>query len=285
MTDGPPLIFDWNATALHRARAERIGDSFLVREAAEGLAERLSAVKRSFHLAADIGSRGESFALLKHHAQEWTRVALTADEALELPDGQLDLAVSVLALHAVNDLPGLLVQIRRALKPDGLFMAALFGCDTLRELRQSLAFAESEVRGGLSPRVAPFADVRDMGALLQRAGFTLPVADVERTTVRYREFTTLVNDLRATGETNALAQRQKAPLPRAVLAATASHYAEQHAEPDGRLRATFDIVFLTGWAPHKSQQKPMRPGTAKMRLADALGTVERPAGESIKPQR
>jgi SAM-dependent methyltransferase len=285
MTDGPPLIFDWNATALRRARAERIGDSFLVREAAEGLAERLSAVKRSFHLAADIGSRGESFALLKHHAQEWARVALTADEVLELPEGQLDLAVSVLALHAVNDLPGLLVQIRRALKPDGLFMAALFGGDTLRELRQSLAFAESEVRGGLSPRVAPFADVRDMGALLQRAGFTLPVADVERTTVRYREFTTLVNDLRAAGETNALAQRQKGALPRAVLAAAASHYAEHHAEPDGRLRATFDIVFLTGWAPHESQQKPMRPGTAKMRLADALGTVERPAGESIKPQR
>jgi len=282
---GPPEIFDWNASTLHRARAERIGDSFLVREAAEGLAERLSAVKRTFHLAADIGSRHEGFTLLKHHAQEWLRPPLDGTEALELGDSSLDLAVSVLALHAVNDLPGLLVQIRRALKPDGLFMAALFGGDTLRELRESLSVGESETTGGLSPRVAPFADVRDMGGLLQRAGFTLPVADVERTTVRYREFATLVQDLRAAGETNALAQRQRKPLPRAVLTAAASHYAERHGEADGRLRATFDIIYLTGWAPHESQQKPLRPGSAKTRLADALGTVERPAGDVADPKR
>src|SRR5690242_18423394 len=219
MSDGPPRIFDTRAYLLRRERSETIGDSFLVREAAEGLGERLSAVKRSFHLAADVGSRSESFALLKHHAQEWLRPHIDAREALELPEGQLDLAVSVLALHTVNDLPGLLVQIRRALKPDGLFMAALFGGDTLRELRASLAAGESDVRGGISPRVAPFADVRDMGGLLQRVGFALPVADIERTTVRYREFSALVRDLRAVGETNALAQRQKKSLHRDVLAA------------------------------------------------------------------
>lgn len=282
---GPPEIFDWNATALHRARAERIGDSFLVREAAEGLAERLSAVKRTFHLAADIGSRNQGFALFRHHAQEWTRVELTAGEILELPEGQLDLAVSVLALHGVNDLPGLLVQVRRALKPDGLFMAALFGGDTLRELRASLAFAEADLRDGVSPRVAPFADVRDMGALLQRADFALPVADVERTTARYRELAALIGDLRAAGETNALMQRQKKPMGRDLLAATASHYAQHYADSDGRLRATFDIIYLTGWAPHESQQKPLRPGTAKTRLADALGTKEHPAGENVPKPR
>jgi SAM-dependent methyltransferase len=285
MTDGPPRIFDTRAYLLRRARAETIGDSFLVREAAEGIGERLGAVKRSFHLAADIGSRTESFTLLKHHAQEWLRPAITSDETIELGKGSLDLAVSVLALHAVNDLPGVLLQIRRALKPDGLFMAALFGGDTLRELRESLAAGESEILGGISPRVAPFADVRDMGGLLQRAGFALPVADVERTTVRYRDFTTLVRDLRGAGETNALAQRQKKPLSRTVLAAGASHYEKHHAESDGRLRATFDIIFLTGWAPHESQQKPLRPGTAKTRLADALGTVERPAGEAAPNKR
>jgi SAM-dependent methyltransferase len=282
---GPPEIFDWNATRLHRARAERIGDSFLVREAAEGLSERLAAVKRSFHLAADIGSRGESAVLLEHHAQEWTHIALTADEALELPERQLDLAVSVLAMHAINDLPGLLVQVRRALRPDGLFMAALFGGDTLRELRESLAIAETEAHGGVSPRVAPFADVRDLGGLLQRAGFALPVADVERTTARYRELGALVRDLRAAGENNALVQRRKRPMGRDLLAATASYYALRHAESDGRLRATFDIIYLTGWAPHESQQQPLKPGVAKVRLADALGTVERSAGEIADPRR
>lgn len=285
MTDGPPQIFDTRAYLLRRARSETIGDSFLVREAAEGVGERLSSVKRTFHLAADVGTRSESFSLLQHHAQEWLRPQIGAQDALELPEGQLDLVISVLALHAVNDLPGLLFQIRRALKPDGLFMAALFGGDTLRELRVSLAAGESEVSGGISPRVAPFADVRDMGGLLQRAGFTLPVTDVERTTVRYRAFETLVRDLRAAGETNALAKRQKKPLTRAALAASASHYAQDHAEPDGRLRATFDIIYLTGWAPHESQQKPLRPGSAKTRLADALGTVERPAGDIADPKR
>src|SRR3569623_1125240 len=155
-----------------------------------------------------------------------------------------------------SDVPGVLAQIRRALKPDGLFMAALFGGATLFELRESLAAAELETTGGVSPRIYPFADVRDLGGLLQRAGFALPVADVERTTVLYREFSSLVRDLRALGETNALAERSLRPLSRETLAAMLAHYGAHHAEPDGRLRAPFEIVYLTGWAPHESQQQP-----------------------------
>ena len=191
----------------------------------------------------------------------------------------------MLSLHAINDLPGALIQMRRALKPDGLFMGALFGGETLNELREALLTAESELTGGITPRVSPFADVRDLGALLQRAGFALPVADVERTTVRYGEFTRLVDDLRALGETNVLYRRSRNFLRRDVLAAALSHYRQAHAEPDGRLRATFDILYLTGWAPHESQQRPMRPGTAKTRLADALGTEEHSAGEKVEKPR
>jgi hypothetical protein len=185
----------------------------------------------------------------------------------------------------VNDLPGALIQIRRALKPDGLFVAALFAGDTLKELRESFAAGEEGVSGGVSPRVSPFADVRDLGGLLQRAGFNLPVADTERTTVRYRRFETLVSDLRAAGETNALVQRPRKTLRRDVLAASLAHYKSFHAEEDGRLRATFDIVYLTGWTPHESQQKPLRPGSAKTRLADALGTIEQKAGDAAPVKR
>jgi SAM-dependent methyltransferase len=270
----PPKIFDSRAYARARAKG---GASFLAKEAAEGLLDRLQAVNRRFALALDVGSRDESFALLQPLGAQWQRSAF-AEETLGQEAGRFDLVTSVLSLHAVNDLPGALIQIRRALKPDGLFVAALFGGDTLRELREAFAAGESEIMGGASPRVAPFADVRDMGALLQRAGFALPVADVERTAVRYREFSTLVADLRALGETNALAERSRKPLRRDVLAAALGHYGERHAGPDGRLRASFDIVYLTGWAPHASQQKPLAPGSARTRLADALGTVEHPAG-------
>jgi SAM-dependent methyltransferase len=200
-------------------------------------------------------------------------------DALSVEAASCDLAVSILALHAVNDLPGVLSQTKRALKPDGLFLAALFGGETLFELRDSFAAAEVATTGGISPRVAPFADVRDLGGLLQRAGFALPVADVERTTVLYRDFGSLIRDLRVHGETNALVQRSRTPLSRTTLAAMLAHYQAHHAEPDGRLRATFDMVYLTGWAPHESQQNPLRPGTAQSSLAEALGTVERPAGE------
>ena len=191
--------------------------------------------------------------------------------------------VSALALQAVNDLPGVLVQIRRALKPDGLFMAALFGGDTLSELRQSFAQAEAEIEGGASPRVAPFADVRAMGALLQRAGFALPVTDTERVTVRYASPLAWLRDLRRMGATNPLAERRRVPLRRATLLRAMEIYGERFADPDGKVRATFEIVWVSGWAPDASQQQPLRPGSAKTRLADALGAVEVGAGEKPRP--
>jgi SAM-dependent methyltransferase len=259
MSDGPPRIFDTDVVALHRARADRIdGDRFLQREAADGLAARLDGITRDFLNRMEL--------------------VLDAGERMVAPE-PLDLLTSVLTLHTVNDLPGVLLQARGALKPDGLFLAALFGGDTLSELRQSLAAAEIETTGGVSPRVAPFADVRDLGGLLQRAGFALPVADVERTVVRYADLFSLVHDLRAMGETNALAERSRKPMRRDMLAAAIAHYGAQFADSDGKLRATFDIVYLTGWAPHESQQQPLRPGTAKARLAAALGTTEHSAGE------
>ncbi len=280
MAKGPPRIFDSHAQALHRARAaQRAGDRFLLREAAEGVAARLAPVNRTF--AAALAVDGRATEHLQDLAATWRTGSFSPDERLETGDGGFDLAVSLLSLHGMNDLPGALAQIRRALKPDGLFIGALFGGATLFELRDAFAAGEIETLGGITPRVAPFADVRELGALLQRAGFALPVADVERTIVRYRDFATLANDLRGMGETNALTERQR--LSRATLRAALAHYAAKHGEPDGRLRATFDIVYLTGWAPHESQQQPLRPGSAKARLAEALGTVEHPAGDKAKP--
>jgi SAM-dependent methyltransferase len=285
LLNSPPEIFDTAAYKLRRERAvRRGGDSFLLREAAERLAERLATVNRRFENALDVHSRDESFAHLDGFAKNWVRQELTGEETLRAPPQSFDLVTSVLSLHATNDLPGVLIQIRNALKPDGLFVAAIFSGETLRELRDAFAQGESDVHGGVSPRVAPLADLRDLGALLQRAGFALPVADSERTIVRYRAFETLVNDLRALGETNALSGRSRKFLRRDMLAAALAHYRARHAEPDGRLRATFDIAYLTGWAPHESQQKPLKPGSAKARLADALGTAERPAGDTA-PQR
>jgi SAM-dependent methyltransferase len=284
---GVPHIFDSSARALRAARAARIpGQSFLVLEAAAGVAERAGAANRRFQNALEAGSADSAFDPMKPLAANWTRAAFSKTETLDVPAQSFDLAVSVLALHAVNDLPGALIQIRRALKPDGLFVGALFSGDTLKELRDSLAAGEEEISGGVSPRVAPFADVRDLGGLLQRAGFNLPVADTERTVVRYRRFETLISDLRAAGETNVLASRARKPLRRDVLAATLAQYNTNHAEDDGRIRATFDIAYLTGWSPHESQQKPLAPGSAKTRLADALGTTEQKAGDdaNLKPR-
>ena len=201
------------------------------------------------------------------------------EEALPFGDGTLDLVVSALALQFVNDLPGTLVQIRRSLKPDGLFLAALLGGDTLTELREAFAAAEAEVEDGVSPRVAPFADLRELGALLQRAGFALPVTDVDRLTVRYGSPFDLMHDLRRMGATNALVERSRRPLKRRTLARMAEIYGERFADADGRIRATFEIVWLSGWAPHESQQQPLKPGSAQRRLADALGAKEIPAGE------
>jgi SAM-dependent methyltransferase len=196
------------------------------------------------------------------------------EEALPFRDASLDLVVSALALQFVNDLPGTLIQIRRALKPDGLLLAALAGGDTLTELRQAFAAAEAEIQDGISPRVVPFSDVRDMGGLLQRAGFALPVTDVDRVTARYASPISLMHDLRRMGATNALLERSRRPLRRATLTRMTEIYAERFVDRDGRIRATFEIVWLSGWAPHASQQKPLAPGSARQRLADVLGTTE-----------
>jgi SAM-dependent methyltransferase len=276
MNSGPPLLFDRDALLRHRARAARMeGDAFLLAEARGGLTERLAAVNRQFAQGVDLEGR----AGFPPGAVSWTNAPLGEHDALAVAPGSADLVVSALGLHAVNDLPGVLTQIRRVLKPDGLFLGALFGGETLFELRDSFAVAEIETTGGVSPRISPFADVRDLGGLLQRAGFALPVADVERTTVLYKNFANLVMDLRRHGETNALFERSRKPLSRATVAAMLAHYRSHHADADGRLCATFDIVYLTGWAPHESQQKPLAPGSAKQRLADALGATEHPAGE------
>ena len=283
-----PHIFDRRTYAHRRTHG---AESFLAKEVGENLAERLSAVNRRFGAALDLSSRPEVFEVLAPLAGDWTRTslgrgALVADEeALPFAAGSFDLVVSALSLHAVNDLPGALAQIRTVLKPDGLLLAALFGGATLSELRAAFAIGESEVTGGASPRVAPMADVRELGGLLQRAGFALPVADSEKTTVHYRTFATLVEDLRALGETNALSERRRSPLRRDVLAATLASYASSNADAEGRLVATFEVIYLTAWAPHPSQPKPLKPGSAAKRLADALHTDEISAGERAGPAK
>jgi SAM-dependent methyltransferase len=275
-----PTLFDRHCQALHRERARRIsGDQFLLREALQGISERLTAVNRTFDEAIAIDMSLLFFDEAQDPAQHWDFVNLDENEGLSVERGDFDLAVSALSLHAVNDLPGALFQIRKKLRPDGLFVGALFGGDTLFELRSSFAAAETGTTGGVSPRVAPFADLRDLGGLLQRAGFALPVADVERTTALYRDFGSLAHDLRVHAATNSLVQRSHKPLSRATLAALQAHYQANYTESNGRLRATFDIVYLLGWAPHGSQQKPLKPGAAQSSLAEALRTVERPAGE------
>jgi SAM-dependent methyltransferase len=267
----------------------------LLDRVAEDFADRLVPVLRRFDLAIDLGTPGEAVrTALARLGSIGTIVAADAlprsppfvaadEEALPFRDGALDLVISALALHHVNDLPGTLVQIRRALKPDGLFVAALLGGETLTELRQAFAAAESDIEGGVSPRVAPFADLRELGALLQRAGFALPVTDVDRVTVRYDSIFRLMHDLRRMGATNALFDRRRTPLRRQTLMRAAEIYGEQFSDADGRLRATFEIVWLSGWAPDPSQQQPLKPGSAKARLADALGTNEISTGE--KPGR
>jgi SAM-dependent methyltransferase len=295
-----PRVFDRPLLRRRRRRAQALGAAtFLIDRVADDLADRLAVVLRPFELAADVGSPSDAvrralagrvgtIVTVDALAQvtDYPGAKIAADEeALPFADASLDLVVSALALQAVNDLPGALVQIRRALKADGLFLAALLGGDTLSELRESFAAAESEVEGGVSPRVAPFADTRDAGALLQRAGFALPVADVERLTVRYATPFALMQDLRRMGATNALVERRRTPLRRATLARMAEIYAERFSDPDGRVRASFEIVWLSGWAPHPSQQQPLRPGSAKARLADALQTREISVGEKAKPRR
>ncbi len=271
--------------------------TFLLDRVAEDLTDRLATVLRHFEVAVDLGTPtaavrralrasdkiGVMIGAAPDPPREDAALAVIADEeALPFREASLDLVVSALALQFVNDLPGALVQIRRALKPDGLFLAALAGGDTLAELRQSFAIAETEIEDGLSPRVAPFADLRDLGSLLQRAGFALPVTDVDRISVRYASPLALMHDLRRMGATSALAARRRTPLKRATLARMMQIYGERFSDPDGRIRATFEIVWLSGWAPHASQQQPLKPGSAQQRLADALGSREISAGEKAK---
>src|ERR1700704_3425694 len=267
-----PILFD---RALLRARQNRArrGEpvTFLFDRVAEDMEERLAAVTRGFSDTAEIWTPGE---LLRKQAADrfksLTRIAPDETEALRLAPESLDLAVSALGFQFVNDLPGALAQIRRALKPDGLLLAAMIGGDTLTELRQAFAAAEAELEGGVSPRVAPFADLRDVGALLQRAGFALPVTDVDRIVVRYDSAFTLMSDLRRMGATNVLVERRRTPTRRATLVRMAQLYGERFADSDGRIRATFDVIWLSGWAPDDSQQKPLQPGSAKASLAEAV---------------
>jgi len=285
-----PVIVDRELLRTRLRRARALGPStFLLERVAEELADRLASVLRTFPCGLDLCTPTDALrralarsdkidAIIAAHALVQaeagrTGLAVAADEeALPFRDGALDLVVSALALHFVNDLPGTLVQIRRALRPDGLFVAALFGGDTLTELRAAFAAAEAEMEDGISPRVLPFADLRDLGPLQQRS-------EVDRLTVRYASPLALMHDLRRMGATNPLVDRSRRPLRRATLARMLEIYAQRFADPDGRIRATFEIVFLSGWAPHESQQKPLAPGSAKTRLADALRTKERSAGE------
>lgn len=296
-----PRIFDRDLHARRLVRAARsfATADFLKRRAVLDVIERLGSVNRRFARAADLGARDGTFArTLADHPDVSARIGWLAqtdispamlahgggaraacdEERLPFTPGGLDLVVSSLALHWVNDLVGALTQIRLALAPDGLFVGAILGGATLTELRASLLEAEAELRGGAGPRVSPFLDAADAGSLLQRAGFALPVVDVDTVSVRYEHPVRLLADLRAMGETSALVERPRKPLTRTLLARTFEIYRSKFADPDGRVRATFEIITLTGWAPHPDQPQPLAPGSAKARLADALGVVERRLG-------
>ena len=269
-----PILFDRALLQTRQNRAQRAGPAtFLLDRVTEDMEERLHAVLREFADVAEIWTPGE---LLRTPARDRfrsvTHVGLQDLEAetLALQPELLDLIVSALALQFVNDLPGVLAQIRRALRPDGLLLAAMIGGDTLTELRQAFAAAEAELEGGVSPRVAPFADLREIGALLQRAGLALPVTDVDRVIVRYDSAFALMRDLRRMGATNILVERRRTPTRRATLLRMAQLYGERFADADGRIRATFDVIWLSGWAPHESQQQPLKPGSAKAGLAEAV---------------
>lgn len=295
-------VFDRALVRRRRDRAAaRLADhDFLYREVADRLADRLDDVNRRFPLALNLGCHGGTLAAALAgrggietlvHCDLSPRLAALApppgvaadEEALPFAEGAFDLVLSSFSLHWVNDLPGALSQIRRALKPDGLFLAAMPGGQTLKELRQALAEAEIAEEGGLSPRISPFVDVRDAGNLLVRAGFALPVADLETITVSYPDPLALVRDLRGAGEANAVIERRRNPSRRTTLFAALSRYAELHGDAEGRVPATVQVIYLTAWAPDPSQPKALRPGSAGTRLAEALGTAELSAGEQAAP--
>ncbi|MGN7294796.1 class I SAM-dependent methyltransferase [Rhizobium sp. SAFR-030] len=283
------ILFDLPLVAARRERALRqatAGADFLLDVTARELSERLSVVERHFDEAVELhGGTGSAareamatgrIGSIKRvetsnaFARPGEDLAVAALEEVPLADQSVNLVLSPLSLHLTNDTPGMMVRIRRALRPDGLFLAAIPGAGTLGELRDVLLSAEADISGGASPRVIPFADVRDIGALLQRAGFALPVIDAESYTVRYDTLFDLMHDLRAMGMTNPLVGRSRKPLTRRFFVRAAELYAERYSDPDGRIRATFSVVYVSGWAPHESQQKPLKPGSAKVRLADAL---------------
>jgi NADH dehydrogenase [ubiquinone] 1 alpha subcomplex assembly factor 5 len=290
----PIRVFDRALLARRRGRVAPSAAShdFLLKRVADDLAERLAIVRRSFPLAANIGAHhgivsqairgvaGVENVIDLDATVELLREApglrvVADEEALPFADASLDLAVSGLSLQLVNDLPGALVQIRRALRPDGLLLAALLGGGTLKELREAWIAAEAEISGGASPRIAPFADVRDMGTLLQRAGFALPVVDSETLTVTYADPLALMREIKAMGASNMLNARRRTPVTRGLMLRAAEIYVERFAVGGGRVPATFEILTLTAWAPDDSQPKPLRPGSAQTRLADALGVNER----------
>jgi SAM-dependent methyltransferase len=294
-------VFDRRAVRMHRDRAAATfaAHDYLFADAADRLTDRLDDVKRPFASALVLGARGGIAALLRRRgvarvvacdlspalaAAHRDGPSVAADEEfLPFGAGAFDLVVSTLALHWVNDLPGALIQIRRALAPDGLFLAAMLGGDTLVELRRAFLEAEAAEEGGASPRTSPFADVADAGMLLQRAGFTMPVVDSDTITVTFADAFALMRDLRFMGEAGAAHARRKSLTRRATVFAMAERYRALYGDADGRIPATFQIITLTGWAPHEGQPRALRPGSARTRLADALGAVEKPAGDKAKP--
>jgi SAM-dependent methyltransferase len=300
-TPNPALIFDPRAVRQHRIRAARKGDAeFLFAEGAERLADRLADTNRSFSVVLDLGCRdGATSRRLRERpgiamvvagdparafaAQAATPRVVAEAEFLPFAPDTFDLIFSNLTLHWTNDLPGALLQLRHALKPDGLLLASMFAGDTLHELREALIEAESEIENGASPRVSPFADPRDLAGLLQRAGFALPVVDTDRIDVTYTDALSLMRDLRLMGETNAIHMRRRNFTRRATLLRAAAIYQSRFARSDGRVPASFEIATLTAWAPHQSQPKALRPGSAEKRLADALDTPEQKTGDKATP--
>ena len=279
MTDTPRLT-DRKALNLHRERAMQRPEFFLLDEAAGDLEERLAEVKKAFTKVAIVGGLLAPFEDILPAS-----TSVNDEDALSLDRGAYDLVVHAMSLHWADDPVGQLVQSRLALEPDGLFVAVFFGGQTLQELRTSLAQAETKVSGGLSPRVLPMGDLRDLGGLLQRAGFALPVADNRTITVRYEKLSDLVRDLRGMGETNALINRHRATANKRLFEEAEQQYRTHFSDDEGYLLATFELVYLTGWAPDESQPKPLQPGSATQRLSDALGTSERSTGDLIAPPK
>ncbi|MDX1710867.1 MAG: methyltransferase domain-containing protein [Rhodovibrionaceae bacterium] len=305
MAEDSITVFDRRLLRMRRDRvAGTYGDhDFLLREVCERLADRLLDVRRQFPLALDLGchcgelaellnGRGGIETLLQSDissrmaraaAANGHQAVVADEEMMPFADGAFDLVLSALSLHWVNDLPGALLQAHRALKPDGLFLAAMLGGETLYELRAVLTQAESEIVGGVNPRVSPVVELREAAGLMQRAGFALPVADSDTITVHYKNPLRLLTDLRAMGESSVLADRSRRPLRRDVVMRALEIYSDRFARPDGRVPATFQVIFLTGWRPHSSQPQPLRPGSAEARLAEALDTKEKPAGDKAAP--